>query len=88
MERADILDRIRELVVTTCPGVTAADISESATLATLGLDSVRLVELGVRLEQTFGDRVIIDEWIDEEAGRADGGYTIASLVSFIERSAP
>jgi len=86
MDRADILDRIRELAASTCPGLTAADIVESATFNTLGLDSVRLVELGVRLEQTFGERVIVDDWIDQEAARGDEGYTVGSLVSFIERS--
>ena len=47
---------------------------------------MRLVELGVRLEQMFGERVILDDWIDQEAVRGDEGYTVGSLVSFIEKS--
>lgn len=86
MERADILARIRELAVATRPDLKASDITESATFGTLGLDSVRLVELGVRLEHLFGERVVLDDWIDQEAARGDESYTVRSLVTFIEQS--
>ena len=52
----------------------------------MGLDSIRMVEMGVRLEEMFGDKVVLDDWIDQEAGRAGEGYTVGSLIAFIERS--
>lgn len=86
IERAEILERIRALAVETRPDLDPSAITESATFATLGLDSIRMVELGVRLEQMFGEGVVLDDWIDEEAARGGEGYTVGSLLTFIERS--
>jgi hypothetical protein len=30
--------------------------------------------------------VVLDEWIDQESARDGDGYTVQSLVTFIERS--
>jgi acyl carrier protein len=86
VERAQILDQVRELAIATSPELRAADITETANFATMGIDSVRMVELGVRLEQLFGPQVVLDEWIDQESARDGDGYTVQSLVTFIERS--
>jgi acyl carrier protein len=83
-DRAKILDQVRELAITTSPELKASDITETATFGTMGLDSVRMVELGVRLEQLFGPKVVLDDWIDQEAARGDKSYTVESLVTFIE----
>jgi acyl carrier protein len=85
-DRARILDQVRELAIATSPDLKALDITETATFGTMGLDSVRVVELGVRLEQLFGPKVVLDDWIDQEAARGGESYTVKSLVAFIERS--
>jgi acyl carrier protein len=86
IDRAQILDQVRELAITTSPELKASDITEAATFGTLGLDSVRMVELGVRLEEMFGPKVVLDDWIDQEAARDGESYTVKSLVAFIESS--
>jgi len=85
-DRATILDRVKELAIETSPELKASDITETATFGTMGLDSVRMVELGVRLEELFGPNVVLDDWIDQETARGDEGYTVESLVTFIESS--
>jgi acyl carrier protein len=86
LDRAQILDRVRELAVATSPDLKDADITEAATFGTMGLDSIRMVELGVRLEQMFGEKVTLDDWIDQEAAGVGESYTVGSLVAFIESS--
>jgi acyl carrier protein len=85
-DRARILDQVRELAIATSPELKAEDITETATFATMGLDSIRMVELAVRLEERFGPQVVLDDWIDQEAARAGENYTVESLVAFIESS--
>jgi len=86
LDRARILDQVRELAIATSPELKASDITETASFGTMGLDSVRMVELGVRLEQLFGPKIVLDDWIDQEAARDGESYTVASLVAFIESS--
>ena len=86
MDRARILDQVRELAIATSPELKASEITETASFGTMGLDSVRMVELGVRLEESFGPAVVLDDWIDQEAARDGDSYTVASLVTFIERA--
>jgi acyl carrier protein len=86
MDRARILQMVSELAIATSPELKASDITETATFGTMGIDSVRMVELGVRLEQLFGPKVVLDDWIDQESAREGEGYTVQSLVSFIESS--
>ena len=86
MDRAEILARIRDLAIATSPDLKASDVTETATFGTMGLDSIRMVELGVRLEETFGSDVVLDDWIDQEVASEGESYTVGSLVAFIEKS--
>lgn len=86
MDRARILEQVRELAIATSPELKASEITESASFGTMGLDSIRMVELGVRLEELFGPAVVLDDWIDQEAARDGDSYTVQSLVTFIESS--
>jgi acyl carrier protein len=70
----------------TNPHLKEGEITEEATLASMGLDSVAIVELSVRLEEVFGSEVVLDDWINQEAAREQQSYSVASLVTFIERS--
>jgi acyl carrier protein len=86
MDRGEILDGVRKLAIETNPDLKAADITEIATFGTMGLDSVRMVELSVRVEEMFGSQVALDDWIDQEAAGGDGNFTVGSLVTFIDSS--
>jgi acyl carrier protein len=84
MNRKEILDEIVTVIKATNPNIKVANISEDTMLGEFELDSIKLVELSVRIEELFGGKVELDTWVDEGA---DGGYsnlTIGSLASFIE----
>lgn len=86
MEHSEILERVSGIMVETNPELGLASVAPEATLGTLGLDSIKLVELGVRLEQAFGDEVVLDDWVDQEKAREGDAFTVGSLVAFIARA--
>ena len=83
MTRQQILALTAKLVVSIRPDLRETDITEHTTLDTLGLDSVTLVELSVRVEEEFGDSVDLDAWVDQQTA-GGSALTVGSLVTFIE----
>jgi len=81
-----ILEQVRKVVLETNPSLGPDDVVPESTFGTLGLDSIKLVELGVRIEELFGEDVTLDDWVDQEKNRAQDGFTVASLVTFIEQA--
>jgi acyl carrier protein len=86
MDRSEIFNRLRRSLAEVSPDLGDGEVAEDATLGTLGLDSLKLVELGVRVEKAFDQAVSLDQWIDEEAARSGPGYTMGSLIDFIQRA--
>jgi len=86
IDRNHILATVRALAIETNPHLKDVEISEMATLGSMGLDSVAIVELSVRVEEVFGSQVVLDDWINQEAERQEESYTVGSLVTFVERS--
>lgn len=86
MDRQAIFEQVRDTILQTNPDLDPSEIDAACSFQTLGLDSLRVVELGVRVEQVFGDRVVLDDWVDEESLRGADGYTMRSLLDFVERS--
>jgi acyl carrier protein len=86
MERNEIYRHVKETVVATGADIDPAAIRAESTVGALGLDSISLVELGVRLEQQFGSKLVLDDWVDEQTSKDGGDWTLQSLVNFIERS--
>lgn len=86
------LSMIRERIVDTLravePNLANARLTETTTLADLKLDSLRLIELGVLLEDNFGKGVRFDEWLEQERARGgDAAYSLESLIGFISKTA-
>lgn len=86
------LSMIRDKIVDTLkavePNLTDVRLTDTTTLADLKLDSLRLIELGVLLEDSFGKGVRFDEWLEQE--RARGGteaYSLESLIAFVSKAA-
>ncbi|MFL6650365.1 MAG: acyl carrier protein [Sulfurifustaceae bacterium] len=86
------LSMIREKIVDTLravePNLADTRLTDATTLADLKLDSLRLIELGVLLEDNFGKGVHFDQWLEQERGR--GGttaYSLESLIAFISKTA-
>lgn len=84
-------EAIREKIVSAIEGVepelAQVQITEATSLADLKLDSLRLIELGVLLEDSFGAEMRFDDWIEQERARSDDAFSMESLISFIAGSA-
>lgn len=85
MQRTEIFAAVRTAILETNADLSEAEVTEDAFLQTLGFDSLKLVELGVRVENLFGQKVVLDDWVDEESLKGAEGYSMASFLDFIER---
>lgn len=82
---ADTFETIKNCIAQSLPGLPIADITEDISLSSLGVDSIKLVEISVRVEEAFGEKVVIDDWIDEQMNLdVDNRYTIRSLIEFVD----
>lgn len=83
MQREDVEKKIAEILVAVEPKLEGTTIGPDSTLAGLGLGSLKLVEIGVRVEDTFGEEIVFDDWLEEEQGKAEAGFSVGSLTSLI-----
>jgi acyl carrier protein len=83
LDRADIQKKVIENLHAVEPSLAETHISEATRLADLRMDSLRLVELGVLLEDAFGDSVRFDDWLERERQGGDEAYSLESLIDFI-----
>jgi acyl carrier protein len=90
MAQPEIQQRIHQAIVAVEPRLEGKTFSEDTTLADLGLDSLKLIEVGVRLEDAFGDQMRFDEWLEGERAKPQGSaFKVGSLITFIQKgSAP
>lgn len=86
MQRSEIFAAVRAAILETSSDLSEAEITEDSSFQTLGLDSLKLVELGVRVESLFGQDVVLDDWVDQESQNGSDGFTMSSFLDFIERS--
>jgi acyl carrier protein len=86
MTRDAIMQELVRSIAATNPNIDATKIGEDTTFGTLELDSIKVVELSVRLEELFGGRVELDDWVDQHAGSDYSGLTVGSLATFIEKA--
>ncbi|HEY3699545.1 MAG TPA: acyl carrier protein [Spongiibacteraceae bacterium] len=83
--RVDAFEIIKSCIAQSLPELAIANITEDVSLSSLGVDSIKLVEISVRIEEAFGEKVVIDDWIDEQMNLdVDDRYTIRSLIEFVE----
>jgi acyl carrier protein len=85
MKRSEIFTAVHAAIRETSPDLADGDITESSSFQTLGLDSLKLVELGVRVEDVFGEEVVLDDWVEQESQKGVEGFTMSSFLDFIER---
>jgi acyl carrier protein len=87
MNLAEINAVVRKSIVDVDPRLEGISFHPETTLAELRLDSLKLIEVGVRLEDAFGDNIHFDEWLESERAKPEAeAFRVGSLVSFIERS--
>jgi acyl carrier protein len=86
MDRNEMLEKVRGAILRTSPDLDPGEITETASFQTLGLDSLKLVEMGVWVEQIFGEKISLDDWVDQESLKGTDGFTMSSFLDFIDRS--
>lgn len=86
MDRADIRSKIVELLTTVEPRLKGTTIEEHTFLTDLGISSLKLIEIGVLLDDTFGGTMRFDDWLEQERGKSEGGFSMESLISFVHQS--
>lgn len=79
--RDTIIDCIRRLD----PRHANTVITDTMSLEDLSIDSLRLIELGVLVEDSFGGKVRFDPWLEGERARAGEGraFLLQSLVDYV-----
>jgi acyl carrier protein len=83
MNRQEIEKKIAEVLIAVEPKLAGQEIGPEATLSGLGLDSLKLVEIGVRMEDVFGEEIVFDDWLEEEQEKAEAGFSVGSLTKLI-----
>ena len=56
--------------------------------ADLGVDSFHLTEVARRLERHFGRQLGLSRWVLDESSSAGAGYTVGSLVRYVQGRSP
>ena len=65
-----------------------ADLTDAVTLdGDLGLDSYRLTEVARTLEEAHGLAFTLVDWVVDQ-GETDDGYTVGSLLAYMQERAP
>jgi len=85
-DRAVIREKTIDTIRAVEPNLAEVRITDATSLADLKIDSLRLIELGVLLEDTFGTSVRFDEWLEQERARNGTAYTLESLIAFISKA--
>ena len=87
MNHTEIHELVRKSILEVDPRLEGTPVDLETTLAELKLDSLKLIEVGVRLEDAFGSDVRFDNWLETERTQPEAeAFKVGSLVSFIERS--
>lgn len=86
MPRAEILNKICEVLLEINPTLTTSQISEETSLVDFDIDSLKLIELGLHLEKEFGAQVALDEWIEQESRRESNAFSLSSVITFIQHA--
>jgi acyl carrier protein len=78
--RADVIGGVRAALLQIEPRLTERDLRANASIVDdLGIDSIRIVDLTLALQDIFGcSGAPVQEWADEQE-RSGQCYTIASL---------
>lgn len=84
MQRSEIFTAVKTAILETSSTLSGSDVTETSSFQTLGFDSLKLVELGVRVENLFGEGVVLDDWVEQESQKGAQGFTMGSFLDFIE----
>jgi acyl carrier protein len=85
-DRSVIQEKIVAVIRTVEPSLAEVPMPETVSFSALNLDSLRLIELGVLLEDAFGESVRFDDWLELERAKGSEAYSLGSLITFISKT--
>ncbi len=84
MDRSEICNKIYGVLREVNPKLEQSNISEEASFFDYDIDSLKLIELGLRIESEFEQELNLDDWVDQESQKENNAFSISSFVEFIQ----
>ncbi|MCP4269564.1 MAG: acyl carrier protein [Candidatus Brocadiaceae bacterium] len=86
MDKSEICNKIYGVLREVNPKLEQSNISEEASFFDYDIDSLKLIELGLRIESEFGQELNLDDWVDTESQKENNAFSISSFVEFIKNT--
>ena len=86
MDKLEICNKIYSVLREVNPKLEQSNISEEASFFDYDIDSLKLIELGLRVESEFGQELNLDDWVDQESQKENNTFSISSFVEFIQNT--
>ncbi len=86
MDKSEICNKIYNVLREVNPKLEQSKISEEASFFDYNIDSLKLIELGLRIESEFEQELNLDDWVDEESQKENNSFSISSFVKFVQNT--
>ncbi len=86
MDKFEICNKIYNVLREVNPKLEQSKISEEASFFDYDIDSLKLIELGLRIESEFGQELNLDDWVDQESQNENNSFSIASFITFVQNT--
>ncbi len=86
MDKSEICNKIYNVLREVNPKLEQSKISEEASFFDYDIDSLKLIELGLRIESEFEQELNLDDWVDRESQKENNAFSISSFVKFIQNT--
>ncbi len=86
MDKSEICNKIYNVLREVNPKLEQSTISEEASFFDYDIDSLKLIELGLRIESEFERELNLDDWVDEESQKENNSFSISSFVKFVQNT--
>ncbi len=86
MDKSEICNKIYNVLREVNPKLEQSKISEEASFFDYDIDSLKLIELGLRIESEFERELNLDDWVDEESQKENNSFSISSFVKFVQNT--
>ena len=83
-EQAEAFEKVRSAVLAVLPRVDPSRITTTALMMDVGIDSLKVIELTLALEENFGDPVSLPDWLGSVDDPRE--LTFGSLADFLCRT--
>ncbi len=86
VDKVEICNKIYDVLREVNPKLKLSEISEEASFFDYDIDSLKLIELGLRVESVFGQELNLDDWVDQESQKENNTFSISSFVEFVQNT--